>query len=108
MDHPSNRPVPPASWLGREDSNLRIRDPKTRALPLGDAPMLLVVAAPRGPPPRARLPRPAQTHSVVDTCGPGKALLRGRDERMPQESARDGAGGLTSGVCPPVERFGQH
>ena len=26
------------SWLGRKDSNLRIRDPKTRALPLGHAP----------------------------------------------------------------------
>src|SRR2546422_4597567 len=26
------------SWLGREDSNLRIRDPKSRALPLGHAP----------------------------------------------------------------------
>jgi hypothetical protein len=38
MDHPSN-PLPPASWLGRKDSNLRIRDPKTRALPLGDAPI---------------------------------------------------------------------
>src|SRR5688572_19805614 len=25
-------------WLGRKDSNLRIRDPKTRALPLGHAP----------------------------------------------------------------------
>ena len=26
------------AWLGREDSNLRIRDPKSRALPLGHAP----------------------------------------------------------------------
>src|SRR5437870_9245671 len=25
-------------WLGREDSNLRMRDPKSRALPLGHAP----------------------------------------------------------------------
>ncbi len=25
-------------WLGREDSNLRMRVPKTRAFPLGDAP----------------------------------------------------------------------
>src|SRR5437588_2910566 len=25
-------------WLGRKDSNLRIRDPKSRALPLGHAP----------------------------------------------------------------------
>src|SRR5438034_4418452 len=28
----------PWGWLGREDSNLRIRDPKSRALPLGHAP----------------------------------------------------------------------
>ena len=28
-------------WLGRKDSNLRIRDPKTRALPLGHAPVRL-------------------------------------------------------------------
>src|SRR5438128_11303581 len=27
-----------ANWLGRKDSNLRIRDPKSRALPLGHAP----------------------------------------------------------------------
>ncbi len=27
-------------WLGRKDSNLRIRDPKSRALPLGHAPTL--------------------------------------------------------------------
>ena len=26
------------AWLGREDSNLRMRDPKTRVLPLDDAP----------------------------------------------------------------------
>ena len=28
------------NWLGRKDSNLRIRDPKSRALPLGHAPTL--------------------------------------------------------------------
>src|SRR5258706_3066097 len=28
----------PGGWLGREDSNLRMRDPKSRALPLGHAP----------------------------------------------------------------------
>src|SRR5216117_1036520 len=33
------------SWLGREDSNLRIRDPKSRALPLGHAPSF---ASPQG------------------------------------------------------------
>ncbi len=26
------------NWLGRKDSNLRIREPKSRALPLGHAP----------------------------------------------------------------------
>ena len=30
--------APGRSWLGREDSNLRIRGPKSRALPLGHAP----------------------------------------------------------------------
>src|SRR6187549_372835 len=70
-------------WLGREDSNLRIRDPKTRALPLGDAPIRHCSGNPgpttwrtgstpgRGP--RHRLARPTQTHSVVETCGAGKA-----------------------------------
>ena len=29
---------PHTQWLGRKDSNLRIRDPKSRALPLGHAP----------------------------------------------------------------------
>ena len=29
------------NWLGREDSNLRMPDPKTGALPLGYAPMLI-------------------------------------------------------------------
>lgn len=28
------------NWLGRKDSNLRMRDPKTRALPLGYSPAL--------------------------------------------------------------------
>src|SRR6185369_7626125 len=31
-------PSGPRKWLGREDSNLRMRDPKSRALPLGHAP----------------------------------------------------------------------
>src|SRR5574341_2063977 len=34
----SSRPDGPG-WLGREDSNLRMRDPKSRALPLGHAPI---------------------------------------------------------------------
>jgi hypothetical protein len=31
------------SWLGRQDSNLRMLVPKTSALPLGDAPIALLV-----------------------------------------------------------------
>src|SRR5262245_21409774 len=39
-------------WLGREDSNLRIRDPKSRALPLGHGPSNLTPGGPRpGPSP---------------------------------------------------------
>ena len=30
-------------WLEREDSNLRMAVPKTAALPLGDAPIILIV-----------------------------------------------------------------
>src|SRR2546422_8302991 len=37
-------------WLGRKDSNLRIRDPKSRALPLGHAPLF----TPGAPAPRSR------------------------------------------------------
>src|SRR6185503_10458332 len=32
------RAAEPAGWLGRKDSNLRLRDSKSRALPLGHAP----------------------------------------------------------------------
>src|SRR6266850_3598131 len=40
------------AWLGREDSNLRIRDPKSRALPLGHAPMYMggLATGPPSPP----------------------------------------------------------
>src|SRR5207249_6386087 len=34
----TRRAPPGPTWLGREDSNLRMRDPKSRALPLGHAP----------------------------------------------------------------------
>src|SRR5437667_198363 len=40
------------SWLGREDSNLRIRDPKSRALPLGHAPVSPWYSASRDHTPR--------------------------------------------------------
>jgi hypothetical protein len=39
---PENSSKP--SWLGREDSNLRMRIPKTRVLPLDDAPVYLFAA----------------------------------------------------------------
>src|SRR4029453_19307729 len=39
----------PDGWLGRKDSNLRIRDPKSRALPLGHAPLFTRLDAARFP-----------------------------------------------------------
>ena len=36
--------LPCVSWLGRQDSNLRMAVPKTAALPLGDSPSLVVRA----------------------------------------------------------------
>jgi hypothetical protein len=38
-----------AKWLGRKDSNLRIRDPKSRALPLGHAPSHASLEFPAAP-----------------------------------------------------------
>src|SRR5581483_5372518 len=44
-----------SKWLGRKDSNLRIRDPKSRALPLGHAPNSPQVGqSPRRSAPRVR------------------------------------------------------
>ena len=39
------------NWLGREDSNLRMAESKSAALPLGDAPMPLFIPgwSPRRP-----------------------------------------------------------
>jgi hypothetical protein len=33
-------PLREGGWLGRQDSNLGMADPKSAALPLGDAPMV--------------------------------------------------------------------
>src|ERR1044072_1392261 len=44
--------LPRLKWLGREDSNLRMREPKSRALPLGHAPPtngVFLTARPRAP-----------------------------------------------------------
>src|SRR5215216_3349262 len=49
--------LPARSWLGREDSNLRMPDPKSGALPLGDAPVL-TTPAPGQPPGAPTLERP--------------------------------------------------
>src|SRR4030095_6773772 len=77
-------------WLGREDSNLRIRDPKSRALPLGHAPsrspapfFSTLNARRKGLPAFvggrlqaalawSRMPTVAQTLSVVDASGFGQ------------------------------------
>src|SRR3990172_9869 len=41
-------PATAPNWLGRQDSNLRMPDPKSGALPLGDAPSPVPCRAPRG------------------------------------------------------------
>src|SRR6476661_10281010 len=61
------------NWLGREDSNLRMPDPKSGALPLGDAPVWV-------PPFRATTSAPGQPPSAPAhpvTC-PKDGSLRAR------------------------------
>src|SRR5689334_22164323 len=55
-------PPAPRKWLGREDSNLRMRDPKSRALPLGHAPPTNGVSV---------TGRPAERGNGVKAAGPG-------------------------------------
>jgi hypothetical protein len=54
------RPGDPTAWLGREDSNLRMAESKSAALPLGDAPMQLFIPGrrPRRPDHNARQDKP--------------------------------------------------
>src|SRR5438093_3861504 len=57
---PDQASRPSSGWLGREDSNLQYRDPKSRALPLGHAPKTFSpLASPEAP---ARLARPKPFH----------------------------------------------
>ena len=60
-------------WLGRKDSNLRIRDPKSRALPLGHAPPreFCYLTVRRGA---------VETPSVDETCA-GRQGARSRRAR---------------------------
>src|SRR5262245_12330991 len=70
-------------WLGRKDSNLRIRDPKSRALPLGHAPSFAPPAANRraatkaAPDPKAR---------PAGTCAKGQVYTV--DTRTVKRAAR--------------------
>src|SRR6266487_1831356 len=72
--HPPGRPDPdqasrPGSgWLGREDSNLQYRDPKSRALPLGHAPPTERDFR-HGPPARKRPPGESPGASGVMATG---------------------------------------
>ncbi len=63
-------------WLGREDSNPRIRDPKSRALPLGHAPTTLVTYSGSG----ARSGEPLfAAASRCSRCPPGSPGARHRE-----------------------------
>ena len=78
------------NWLGRKDSNLRIRDPKSRALPLGHAPgqtqkSITAVAGRCGSTPHAE-----RACGVTMTCQSGRcsrraARCRDRSRRTPQK-----------------------
>ena len=57
---------------GREDSNLRIRDPKSRALPLGHAPTIQLSAHFRGSPCRRGSTTAAQTKILDDSRSDGQ------------------------------------
>ena len=70
-------------WLGREDSNLRMAESKSAALPLGDAPMRRV---------------PASGRTIVRTAAPRKPALaapwaRRRAKTGAHKSARYGVAG---------------
>ena len=61
-----------ASWLGREDSNLRMVESKSTALPLGDAPMAFSESGgsgPRGSRPAPRVYR--ETPAISTATGKG-------------------------------------
>ena len=94
-----HRPGALDDWLGRKDSNLRIRDPKSRALPLGHAP-----APWRRPPHPARTGRPASAadpveralHRVAETpvhtsdSAAGKRRGGLADDRRPRRAGQPG------------------
>src|ERR1051325_609030 len=71
-----------STWLGREDSNLRIRDPKSRALPLGHAPS--IPFASRRPDPHRR-----SAHRADRPASPRPAHEAGSDLPRLLERAGD-------------------
>src|SRR5262249_57680295 len=58
-------------WLGREDSNLRMREPKSRALPLGHAPPTNGVSVTDRPPPTCSADRLLETARRGSEIRPG-------------------------------------
>src|SRR5438876_5587744 len=90
-------------WLGREDSNLRMRDPKSRALPLGHAPpterdfrhgpQRLWAQRGDGHVAVERKPgeKPRQLSGRSAGCQPGRAHGHGATEQPAVERARKNA-----------------
>ncbi len=80
-----------SDWLGREDSNLRMPEPKSGALPLGDAPII------------ARRPMPGRTLIAPGRRRNGRHL---RAHRLPLPSLRcrgfgDGKPAGPTAACSP-------
>ena len=76
-------------WLGREDSNLRMADPKSAALPLGDAPS--VAERKRGVA-RAQRPRRRRSADLHRRWPPASPWRRPTSRGLPQHLGRHGRG----------------
>ena len=92
---------PIVCWLGRKDSNLRIRDPKSRALPLGHAPSHRCSAR-RHLAPAVQLSTVADDRRTGQESGraPGEPRLEGREPAelcRPERPAQDGSPPRTAG-----------
>jgi hypothetical protein len=87
------------TWLGREDSNLRMTESKSVALPLGDAPPE-PNSGPAGDRPglaprKVRRPSPRQRTAPGPPTGPGEFRCRGLSFSGVREKAETGRAGPT-------------
>src|ERR1017187_7384042 len=73
------------NWLGRKDSNLRIRDPKSRALPLGHAPTW---AAARQPPAQCGVQAPPQNSKCSRSTLGASRKLEVRSQKLEVRSVK--------------------